>query len=934
MGRSSSDLRIKIQELQAQLAEAASRAEDAEETLRAIRAGEADALVISDRVYTLESADQAYRILVEQVQEGLATLQPDGMILYANQHLAKMLGLPLENLLGRMLADFVLPADADTFLHLLHRGTRGAGKAEASLVRKDGTLLPVLLSMSSMENHGLALVSLVATDLTEQKRQQEIVAAERLARSILEQASESILVCDNTGTVIRASEAACVLLGENPLYQPVDLVLPVEPVERQPEADGFSFSSVLRGETHKRLEVKLKPRKGSAALSPGEITLLLSASPIHSDGGAVLGFTVTFFDFSARKQAEQALQESEERYRELAERITDPLTVWDDQLRCTYRNKAAQNLILLPDEQVLGKRFEQVYPDLADSDLHRAYREALANRQPRQVETRWVRPADGQVFDLIHSIFPTREGIAAISHDLTGSKQGEKALLKALQAVSQSEQREKARASELATLMDAAPVMIWVSRDPECREMTGNRYGYEFLGMGQGANISKTALDAALRRQPYRTFKDGKEVPPDELPMQAAAQTGRSTDHYEFDLVFDNGTTRTVLGNVRPLWDEDGKPHGAMGVFMDITERKQVEEQLTYQAELLDRVHDAVIATDEQLRVTYWNPAAEAMFGWAAAEARGQEIFALLQTQGEVEPRAETVRRLLALEHDEGEVLYRQKPGTFISAHAKMVVFKGSRGEFRGLVSSIRDLSELRRAEESEREHSVQIELQRRLLEQREQERLQIARDLHDSPVQALIALTFNLRSLLSAARDPEMTEQLESVRGSLQEVIEELRSFASELRPPTLVKFGIGTAIESCLDGFHEKNPDISVRFENRLGVEQVPAESSLALYRILQESLVNVRKHALASRVGVSLRMRAGQAVLEIEDDGAGFEIPRDWLLLARKGHLGLVGMRERAQAAGGDLEIVSLPGKGTRLTARVSAAAGGPDPASSKG
>ena len=77
----------------------------------------------------------------------------------------------------------------------------------------------------------------------------------------------------------------------------------------------------------------------------------------------------------------------------------------------------------------------------------------------------------------------------------------------------------------------------------------------------------------------------------------------------------------------------------------------------------------------------------------------------------------------------------------------------------------------------------------------------------------------------------------------------------------------------------------------------------------------------------------MRASQAVLEIEDDGAGFEIPRDWLLLARKGHLGLVGMRERAQAAGGDLEIVSAPGKGTRLTARVSAAVSSPDPASSK-
>ena len=162
------------------------------------------------------------------------------------------------------------------------------------------------------------------------------------------------------------------------------------------------------------------------------------------------------------------------------------------------------------------------------------------------------------------------------------------------EALKQSIEREKARAAELETLMDTVPAMIWISRDPQCLEMTGNRYGYEFLEMWQGANISKTASEEDLKHQPYRNFKDGREIPTEELPMQIAASTGKPTMNFDFDLVFNDGTVRTVLGNVTPLFGEDNQPRGAVAAFMDITDRRKVEEQLQHYAQELERSNQAL----------------------------------------------------------------------------------------------------------------------------------------------------------------------------------------------------------------------------------------------------------------------------------------------------------------------------------------------------
>jgi PAS domain S-box-containing protein len=198
------------------------RLEEVEETLRAIRAGEVDAVVVEaerEQIFTLESADRPYRLLVEQMPQGAATLTVEGAILYCNRHFAALLGRSLRNLPGASIQAFVSPDSQPFFEALLREAQKASTRGEINLQKADGTAVPVYLGVKALQEGAVGLCLMVA-DLTEQKRQEALVDAEALARSILEQAVEAIVVCDGSGKVIRASHSASALAGHNPLLQP------------------------------------------------------------------------------------------------------------------------------------------------------------------------------------------------------------------------------------------------------------------------------------------------------------------------------------------------------------------------------------------------------------------------------------------------------------------------------------------------------------------------------------------------------------------------------------------------------------------------------------------------------------------------------------------------------------------------------------------
>ena len=153
------------------------RLEEAEETLRAIRSGEVDALVVSteegDKVYTLKGAEQPYRILIEEMKEGAVTLAEDDTILYCNMGFARMLKSALEKMIGTEISQFVLPADRLVFDELLRQGKEGGSKGEITFLAGEGTIVPAHISINSMQLNGVSTVYLVATDITELKTAEE-----------------------------------------------------------------------------------------------------------------------------------------------------------------------------------------------------------------------------------------------------------------------------------------------------------------------------------------------------------------------------------------------------------------------------------------------------------------------------------------------------------------------------------------------------------------------------------------------------------------------------------------------------------------------------------------------------------------------------------------------------------------------------------------
>ncbi|HWQ18167.1 MAG TPA: PAS domain S-box protein [Methanotrichaceae archaeon] len=305
------------QELQRENEELKDRLRDAEELTRAISCGEVDALVISgsheEQVFTLKGADYAYRILVEAMSEGAVTLGQDGLILYCNHHFADMLKSPLEKVLGKSIRSIIEPAHLAAFEALLQQGL---GSMEIEIATEDGSYLPAYVSVSSLQlDESQRAWCLVVTDLTYQKKSEEIMAAERLARSIIEQAAEAIIVCDEQGKIIRFSDAASKICGCNPAFKRFEEIFDLRLASVEDAGKFFSpVSASLQGSTLLYVEAKLERDDGRL------FYLLLNASPLKNAAGDIIGCVATLADITQLKLMEEELRKARD---ELEQRILE-----------------------------------------------------------------------------------------------------------------------------------------------------------------------------------------------------------------------------------------------------------------------------------------------------------------------------------------------------------------------------------------------------------------------------------------------------------------------------------------------------------------------------------------------------------------------------------------------------------------------------------
>ena len=208
----------------------------------------------------------------------------------------------------------------------------------------------------------------------------------------------------------------------------------------------------------------------------------------------------------------------------------------------------------------------------------------------------------------------------------------------------------------------------------------------------------------------------------------------------------------------------------------------------------------------------------------------------------------------------------------------------------------------------------VQRDAFRRVVQAQEEERRRLARELHDETGQALASILLGLKSLEEASDVTELGDRVATLRARVVETLQDVRRLAVELRPAALDDFGLEPALERLVSGFTEQT-GLKVELESRLHDDRLPQEVETVLYRIVQEALTNIVKHADAGRVSIVVTQRAGSVGAIVEDDGRGFDPEQE-----TNGGIGLLGMQERVALLDGSMTVESAKGKGTTLVVEV--------------
>ena len=322
---------------------------------------------------------------------------------------------------------------------------------------------------------------------------------------------------------------------------------------------------------------------------------------------------------------------------------------------------------------------------------------------------------------------------------------------------------------------------------------------------------------------------------------------------------------------------------------------------------------DAVISIDEGERILMYNRAAEQIFGWPAAQVIGQPLSLLIPERfrrghaGHVRQFAAT--GVTSRRKGEGMVLWGLRAdGTEFPMDASISQIDTGQGKVFSVIT--RDVTERVKARQELARFATEASAIR------EQEKSRFARELHDELAQSLSALkmdTIWVRDHL--ARDPQgVAAKLSGMLAMLDASVAATRRIAADLRPLILDDLGLVPAIEWLAQNFTQRH-DIPCRLEVDESLDLREPYASAA-FRIVQESLVNVAKHAQATQAWVRVVPEGQEIVLEVRDDGVGFD-----MTAARKPQsLGLIGLRERAQLLQGTVRIESMPGEGTRVQARI--------------
>lgn len=366
----------------------------------------------------------------------------------------------------------------------------------------------------------------------------------------------------------------------------------------------------------------------------------------------------------------------------------------------------------------------------------------------------------------------------------------------------------------------------------------------------------------------------------------------------------------------------DGRSFGVMAQVNDLTAERRVREQGEVFEAVIKSASDAVISVDVDGRISLFNPAAERIFGHAADTMIGQNLDILVPDaerhhhRGYMQRFAESPVTTLPLAV--GHVRGLRADGQLLELEASIsqVMVRGQKL----LTAILRDVSERRRAEQAMVQYRKELSaLAQRLLDQEKNTTQRMAQTLHDQLGQTLSAIRFSYDAFSPRAieqLEPAQQERLRSIGQLIEQAVLEVRQALVELRPPLLQEMGLQAALDNEVRVRSIEAESVVITLEVSPDAEGLrwPGEVEYAAFMIAREATGNALLHARASSIELHLEGSADELRLSVSDDGIGLH---DSLSFGRPGHLGIVGMRERAVAVGGLLTVKASPSGGTLIS-----------------
>jgi PAS domain S-box-containing protein len=474
--------------------------------------------------------------------------------------------------------------------------------------------------------------------------------------------------------------------------------------------------------------------------------------------------------------------------------------------------------------------------------------------------------------------------LCIIASDLTERKLAEAKLL--------------ASEQQFRLTFDQLPAVVWTT-DKELRILSVS-----------GAALAAADLHAEdLIGKPAQEFLGDLDTLSPPLVAHLDALKGHHRS-YDYNLA---GNIFSVT--VQPLRNAFDEIAGVIGVALDVTENKRAMASVAKLAAIVEHTQDAIYGTTLSGYITNWNRGAELLYGYSAGEVAGKHISIIAPEDRQHEP-TEILEKLKQGETIKPfETVRRCKDGSLVDVSITVSAVKDKTDRITGVSAIAHDIRDRKQVETELRKLSA------RLLNVQDEERRNMARELHDSVIQGLAAAVINLSMMKDSLQLlPEARQTLDETLKITEESVREIRTFSYLLHPPLLDAMGLQSALRWYVEG-HSKRSGIQVELNLPEARERLAKEVELTLFRIVQEALTNIHRHSGGRHATICMRRTGKDLTLTVSDDGHGMDaqtlkkVRREGAVLG----VGIAGMKQRLRQLGGRLDI-SSSSSGTTVTASL--------------